>query len=293
MIIEILALSIVLIKGTECILQKQSCKNLNTKLQCENTDNPYLKCSWNGLCISQFQNSCYQFYTELDCQRNYQYQSYVCYWKDGECLKRNKPKGTYDINFGDKTCEDIDNYSQCSNQIGIALLCAWNHNHCQTIQKCSQITSFQQCRNAKIRDRCQYVVNNIASNQQMDQIFATDIFDYKTCRNQDCLFNTNSDCPAFRNGRRCFLKEGKCTQCSYQTNRNDCIATNKCTWQNSECSNIICSSILSKKLCNSIRYCQYDFTTQSCQNNNKQQLSHCYNYNISSDPIKTKYNSFI
>lgn len=37
------------------------------------------------------------------------------------------------------------------------------------------------------------------------------MFDFTSCRDEDCIFNTHDECPSFKNGRRCFLKEGKCT----------------------------------------------------------------------------------
>ncbi|CAD8183014.1 unnamed protein product [Paramecium octaurelia] len=294
MIIQLFALSIVLVSGTECILQRQLCQNIQTKIQCDNTDNPFAKCEWNNTCKSRSYDSCYQFFTEQDCLRdNNKYRKFMCYWKGGECMKRVQNQDIYGERTKDLKCEDIDNYSECRDQRGEPLLCAWYHNHCQAIEKCSQINDFKQCRNARTRDRCQFVVNNVASDQEKENMYSTNIFDFTSCRSQDCQFNTHSDCPTFRNGRRCFLKKGKCTQCSYFTNPNDCIATNKCTWQNSQCSNIMCSQITSKRLCNQYNYCQYDFTTQRCQQSNQIPLSHCYTLDISSDPIQKKYNSFI
>ncbi|CAD8088835.1 unnamed protein product [Paramecium sonneborni] len=283
--IQIFVLSIVIISGTECVLKQQSCVNLQTKEQCENTDNPFIICSWYQSCNSARYDSCYQYLNEQECSHSPSYYNFICYWQNGACMKKIQKEG-------EKICEDIDNYSECSYQKGNPQLCAWKYGRCYTIEKCSQITDFKQCRNSYTRDRCQYVVNNVASDKEKEYIYNADIFDFNSCRNQDCLFNTHSDCPSFRNGRRCFLKSGKCTQCSYQTNPNDCIATKQCTWQNSYCQNILCSQITSKKLCNDIFYCRYDFTTEQCQINNNNTINHCYFYDISSDPIQTKYNSF-
>ncbi|CAD8092545.1 unnamed protein product [Paramecium sonneborni] len=282
--ISIFVISIIIISGTECISKRQSCQNLLTKKQCENTDNPYSKCQWYESCQNSQYQSCYQYINQMECQKSPKY-NYVCYWQNGACLKKIQIDGG-------KICEDIDNYSNCSFQRGRTLLCAWRHGRCQTIQKCSQITDFLQCRNSYTRDRCQFVINNVASNQEKEFLYITDFFNFNTCRNQDCLFNTIQGCPTFINGRRCFLQAGKCTQCSYQTNPMDCIATKKCTWQNQECQNIICSQIQSKRLCNEFHYCRYDYTTELCQINNQNYQNHCYNYDISSDPILTKQDSF-
>ncbi|CAK82961.1 unnamed protein product (macronuclear) [Paramecium tetraurelia] len=276
--ILLFALSIILISGNECSLKKQTCKDQKTKQQCIGTDWKASWCRWEDSCFTYSYASCYYSFSEQECLER---PDNECYWQNGECLT-NEVK-----------CENIKTYEKCSHiSKGYTVSCTWKYGRCLNVEKCSEITDFKQCRNAYMKDRCQYVINNVASDKEKEYIFAADIFDYNSCRNEDCVFSIHSDCPEFRNGRRCFLKSELCTQCSYQTNAFDCISTQKCTWQNHECSNILCSQITSKRLCNEFSYCQYDFTTQSCQIKNNDKKSHCYNYNIRSDPVKTKYNSF-
>ncbi|CAD8186192.1 unnamed protein product [Paramecium octaurelia] len=276
--IQLFALSIILISGSECQLKQQSCKDFKTKQLCISTDWNASKCYWKDGCQTYSYSSCYYSFSEYECLER---PDNSCYWQNGECLA-NEVK-----------CENIKSYDECSRiSKGQTVSCTWKHGRCYSVEKCSEITDFKQCRNAYMKDRCQYVINNVASDKEKEYIFAAEMFDYNSCKNEDCVFTLHSFCPEFINGRKCFLKSGLCTQCSYQTNASDCISTQQCTWQNHECSNILCSQIKSKRLCNEFSYCQYDFTTQSCQIKNSDKNSHCYNYNIRSDPIKTKYNSF-
>ncbi|CAD8079180.1 unnamed protein product [Paramecium primaurelia] len=68
-----------------------------------------------------------------------------------------------------------------------------------------------------------------SSSQEKEYIYIPDIFDYNNCREEDCLFTIYTSCPEFINGKRGFLNSKQCTQCSYQINPKDCIATKQCT----------------------------------------------------------------
>ncbi|CAD8126076.1 unnamed protein product [Paramecium sonneborni] len=274
---QIILISIIISFSQACQRKQLRCEDLNDQISCESVSLNVVNCQWN-----QERNQCKlmnancNYYDNQDlCERQNE-----CGWIEMSCQKKL-------MKLIGITCEDIISYTQCIGMKEYYFACTWEHNKCVSISKCNQINDFMQCRNSRLKDRCQLVINGEPSYMEKQYFYLGDLFDEYECRAKDCKYNQFNTCANFVNGRRCFQYFGECTQCSYFTTYQSCLETNQCTWENDICRNILCSDFKGKKLCQSKPFCLFNDANLQCETRIDNQL-YCYAYDIPSDPIKSK-----
>ncbi|CAD8182049.1 unnamed protein product [Paramecium octaurelia] len=275
---QIILISIIISITLACSSKQLRCEDLLDQISCQSVSSRMATCYWNSETsqCTVLKAKCHYYDNQDECMRQD-----GCGWNETHCDKiMKKIKGI--------TCDEFNSYESCVKVYSTTLSCTWEHNKCIPISECSEINDYMQCRNAKLKDRCQLVINGKASSMQKQYFYFGDLFDEYECRAKDCKYNLNSlYCPSFVNGRRCFHYFGECTQCSYLTNKSSCLEPNQCTWENGVCRNILCSDLKGKEQCLQKPYCQFNDASLQCDTRTDNDL-YCYAYNITSDPVKSK-----
>ncbi|CAD8075993.1 unnamed protein product [Paramecium primaurelia] len=275
---QIILISIIISITQACSLKQLRCEDLFDQVSCQSVASRVATCFWNtetNQCIVLKAN-CNYYNNKDECNRQYE-----CGWNETNCQKKMMEKQEFN-------CEYITSYESCVRLYDNTNSCTWEHNKCISISKCSEINDFMQCRNSRLKEKCQLVINGKSSSMEKQYFYYGDLFDEYECRAKDCKYNLLSlQCPNFVNGRRCFQYFGECTQCSYFTNKKTCLEPNQCTWENGNCRNILCSDLKGKEQCQSKPFCQFNDKNLLCETRIDNKL-YCYAYDISSDPIKSK-----
>ncbi|CAD8108431.1 unnamed protein product [Paramecium sonneborni] len=271
----IILISIIISFTQACLTKQLTCDDLHDPISCESVYQRVVTCQWSlktNQCKLLMAN-CIYYDNQDECQKQDQ-----CGWNENRCQEKL-------IQRQGINCEDFISYASCVAIKENKLACTWKHNKCITISKCSEINDFMQCRNSRLQEQCQLVINGKASYKEKQYFYFGDIFDQYECRAKDCKFNQFASCKNFVNGRRCFQHFGECTQCSYFTTNQTCLETNQCVWDNEVCRNIMCYDFKEKLPCQLKPFCSFNETSLQCQTRTDNQL-YCYAYDISSDPIK-------